>query len=213
MRTSATDFWEFLDVSPRPRTRLVLAALIVPLMLGFLLPIWRISMEAPQYPDGLSMAIYSHRLVGGRNDHDIQEINTLNHYIGMAPITREELRDLDWLPFAFIAMAMLAARAAVLGNIRDLIDLSMVAMFVLATAFGRFVWMLWQFGHELDPKAPFRVEPFMPAVFGSKQIANFTTHSWPGGGALLVGVFAAGVWAITGVYLWRGWRQARARAG
>jgi hypothetical protein len=170
-------------------------------------------MEAPQYPDGLSMAIYSHRLGGGRNDHDIQEINTLNHYIGMAPITREELRDLDWLPFAFIAMAMLAARAAVLGNIRDLIDLSMVAMFVLATAFGRFVWMLWQFGHELDPKAPFRVEPFMPAVFGSKQIANFTTHSWPGGGALLVGVFAAGVWAITGVYLWRGWRQARARAG
>jgi hypothetical protein len=208
MRTTAADFWEFLDVSPRPRTRLLLVALVVPLLLSFLQPIWHIDMKAPQYPDGLSMEIWSYRLVGGRQDRDIQEINTLNHYIGMAPITREELRDLDWLPFAFIGMAMLAGRAALLGNVRDLIDLSMVAFYVLATAFVRFVYMLWRFGHELDPKAPFRTEPFMPAVLGSKQIANFTTWSWPGGGAVLVGVFAAGVWAITLVHLWRGYRQA-----
>lgn len=208
MRPTADSFWEFLDDPLRGKARLLLVVLIVPLLLSFAFPLWRISMKAPQYPDGLSMDIYSYQLVGGNEGHDIQEINVLNHYIGMHTITRDELRDLDWIPFAIVAMAMLALRAALLGNVRTMIDLSMITAFVSLVAFGRFVWMLWDFGHHLDPKAPVTVEPFMPVVFGEKQIANFLTRSMPQLGSLLMGAFTLGVWGITLWYLWRGRRQA-----
>lgn len=207
MRRTADSFWDFLDVPLRLPARLALILLTVPLLVSLAFPLWRISMKAPQYPDGLYMDIYSHKLVGGNDGHDIQEINVLNHYIGMHTITREELRDLDWIPFAMIAMALLALRAALLGNVRTIIDLSMVAAYVSLVAFARFVYMLWEFGHDLDPKAPMDVEPFMPVVFGSKKIANFMTHSMPQFGSALLGVFVLGVWLITLWYLWRGRRE------
>lgn len=208
MRRTADNFWEFLDVPLRGGGRLILVGLVLPLLLSFAFPLWRISMKAPQYPDGLMVDIYTYKLVGGNDGHDVNEINNLNHYIGMHVITREELRDLDWMPFGVVAMALLALRAALLGNIRTLIDLSMVAAYISVVAFGRFVYMLWEFGHNLDPKAPLKVEPFMPVVFGSKQIANFTTHSMPHVGSVLMGAFTVGVWGITLWYLWRGRHEA-----
>ncbi len=127
----------------------------------------------------------------------------------MHTISHDELRDLEWIPFALVAMALLTLRASVLGNVRTMIDLSMTAGFVLAVAFGRFLWMLYEFGHHLDPKAPFKVAPFMPVVIGEKQIANFLTHSMPHLGSLLLGVFTVGVWSLTLWYLWAGRREAR----
>jgi hypothetical protein len=212
MRVTADNFWDFLDAPLRPRSRLVLVLLVLPLLLSFAFPLWQIHMKAPQYPKGLTMDIYSHQLVGGNDGHDIQEINVLNHYIGMKSITRDELRDLDWMPFALVAMAMLALRAALLGNIRTMIDLSMIAFYVSVVAFGRFVWMLYEFGHSLDPKAPVRVEPFMPVVIGEAKVANFVTHSMPHLGSALIGAFTLGVWAITLRCLWTGRQQARALA-
>lgn len=210
MKAPATTFWEFLEEPLRGRSRIVLALLVLPLLATFAFPLWRISMEARQYPQGLSMDIWSYKLVGGHEGKDIHEINVLNHYIGMQTITRDELRDLDWLPFAFAGIALLALRTALLGKVRTLVDLSTITGFVLIAAFGRFAWMLWEFGHSLDPKAPFKVEPFMPVLIGSKQVANFTTHSMPQTGSLLLAVFAFGVWAMTLTYLWRGRRQASA---
>ncbi|HZN40351.1 MAG TPA: hypothetical protein VFD82_16210 [Planctomycetota bacterium] len=93
-----------------------------------------------------------------------------------------------------------------------MIDLSMIAAFISVTAFGRFLCMLWEFGHELDPKAAVTIEPFMPVVFGSKQVANFMTHSMPQLGSWLMGVFSVGVWGITLWYLWRGRREANGAA-
>lgn len=202
-------FWDYLAVPLRGRTRLLLVALVVPLLLSFSFPLWRISMKAPQYPNGLYLDIHANRLVGGNHGNDIAEINTLNHYIGMAHITREELRDLDWLPFGLVAMALLTLRVAALGNIRALIDLSMIAAYISLVAFARFVWMLWTFGHDLDPKAPVKVEPFMPVVLGSKQIANFMTYSMPQLGSVLLGAFTVGVWSITVLALLRGRHLAR----
>jgi hypothetical protein len=208
MRPPADNFFEFLDAPLRRRGRLLLVALVIPLLLSFLFPLWRISMKAPQYPAGLYMDIYAHKVTGGNDGHDIEEINTLNHYIGMAKITREELRDLDWMPFGILAMAMLALRAALLGNIRTMIDLSMIAFYISGVAFARFVYMLWQFGHDLDPKAPVKIAPFMPVLVGGKQIANFHTYSMPQLGSVMLMAFTGGVWAITLWYLWRGKREA-----
>lgn len=211
MDTHADSFPAYLDVPLRRVPRVLLVLLVVPLLFSLSLPLWRISMTAPQYPKGLWLDVHASHLEAGNDGHDLVEINTLNHYIGMHQITREELRDLDWLPFGFLAMAMLALRCAALGNVRALIDLSMVSFFVSAVAFVRFVLMLWEFGHHLDPKAPVRMDPFMPVVFGTKQIANFLTHSFPRSGSVLLFLFVFGVWGLTAWLLWRGRSEARTR--
>jgi hypothetical protein len=76
----------------------------------------------------------------------------------------------------------------------------------------RFVYKLYVFGHNLDPSAPVTVKPFTPAIFGAKQIANFTTHSYPQMGSILVGLF---VLTVLGSTLWQllAGRVAAARAG
>ena len=61
-------------------------ALAAVLMLGaFVLPLWRIDLEAPQYPEGIGMLVRVNT-VEGVKDNDLQNINGLNHYIGMPPV-------------------------------------------------------------------------------------------------------------------------------
>jgi hypothetical protein len=161
------------------RSRLVIALLTLPLLLSFFAPLWHINLQAPQYPKGLDLWIYSWKVQGGNDGHDITEINTLNHYIGMHSLDRQSLNDLDWLPFAFGALVLLTLRIAVLGNLRSLIDLTVMVAYFSLFAFGRFIFQLYHFGHDLDPTAPMNVDPFMPPVLGSKQIANFTSSAYP----------------------------------
>lgn len=207
---AARTFHEFLSRPLQMRTRLLLVVMVIPLLLSFLFPLWRINMKAPQYPKGLSLDIYSYGLEPGNEGHDLKEINILNHYIGMRAITREELRDLDWLPFALGALAPLCLRVAALGTVRFLVDLAVLTAYISLVAFGRFVYMLYNFGHDLDPRAPMDVEPFTPAIIGVKQVANFTTYSYPLTGSVMVGVFCVGVWVLTGWALLSGRRAAKA---
>jgi copper chaperone NosL len=209
-------FEKFLDEPIRFRSRFVLAVLIVPLALSFFVPLWRISLEAPQYPRGLHMDVYAYKLEGGHGGHDIDEINELNHYIGMRRLTRAEFADLDWIPFAIGVLGLLTLRAALIGKVRSLIDLSVMTSYVTLFAFLRFVYRLYVFGHDLDPRAAVDIPPFMPVVVGTKQVANFTTHSWPEWGTLGMGLFACGVIAVT---VWHcrvgyleAWRRGKAAA-
>ena len=93
MQRQLEKFYAFLDQPIAPWSRLLLPLLCVPLLFVFRARLWRISMEAPQYPKGLWMDVYTHKLESGHNNHDIAEINTLNHYIGMHQIKPEELRN------------------------------------------------------------------------------------------------------------------------
>lgn len=209
MQVMLDKFYSFLDRPLVPVTRLVLALLVIPLALSFTRPLWRISMEAPQYPDGLYLDIYSYTLSGGNDGQDLNEINTLNHYIGMHKLQRSEFADLDWIPFALGALIVLALRVAAIGNVRQLVDLCVMQGYVFAFAMVRFVYKLYSFGHDLSKEAPVHVQPFTPAILGSKQIANFTTHSFPHAGTYLAGAFSVGVMLITAYHLVRGRRLAK----
>jgi hypothetical protein len=72
---------------------------------------------------------------------------------------------------------------------------------------GRFYYKLYVFGHNLDPRAPFTIEPFTPVLLGTQQIANFTTTSLPRGATWLIGVFAVGLFALTAWQIARGLRR------
>ncbi|MCE9576109.1 MAG: hypothetical protein K8W52_23365 [Deltaproteobacteria bacterium] len=204
-------FYAFLDRPLFPVSRLVLALLVIPLLLTFTAPLWKISMEAPQYPKGLYMDIYTYKLDGGHDGHDITEINELNHYIGMHPIDRAALTDLDWIPFALGLLALLTLRCAAIGNVRALVDLIVLSGYIATFAFARFIYKLWYFGHSMSPDAPIKLEPFTPAIIGKKQVANFAVESWPQLGTIYITVFLAGITGVTAWHLIAG-RRAAVRA-
>lgn len=208
MRLYVNRFYEFLSRPLHNNARIVLALLVIPLVMSFKTPLWSISMEAPQYPSGLTLDIYAYKIEGGDEGRNLQEINTLNHYIGMRSLDREALSDLDWIPFALGALAIFALRVAAIGTVSSLVDLVVATGYVSAFAFGRFVYTLYEFGHNLNPRAPVKVPGFMPVVLGTKKIANFTTHSFPALGSYMVGTFAVGIVLVLGFHLLRGRRAA-----
>jgi copper chaperone NosL len=118
----------------------------------------------------------------------------------MHAIDVHELTELGWMPFALGVLAILTLRVAAIGNVRALVDLAV-----------RFVYRLYVYGHELSPTAPFKVGPFTPAILGTKQIANFTTHSFPQLGSFYLLAFAFGIAALTLHQLLAGRRAAMAR--
>ena len=217
MREPIHKFWEFLARPIQMRARAVLAALILPLVLSFAFPLWNISMKAPQYPNGLTLDVYLYKVEGGDEGQHIQEINTLNHYIGMAPINREQLSDLGWMPFAIGLLILLTLRCAAIGDVRILVDLAVLSTYVSLFSLSRFVYRMYVLGHNLDPHAPMKITPFTPAIFGTKQIANFTVSSYPRGATLMIGAFVTGVCVVAVWVLLRGrseaLREARATAG
>lgn len=192
--------YRILDEPLGAATRLSIVLLLAPLLLSLLLPLWTIRMLAPQYPDGLRLDIYAYTIQGGNEGRDLPEINTLNHYIGMRKLDRADFTDLDWMPFAIGALALLGLRVAAIGNVRALIDLAVLSMYFATFSAGRFVFKLWTYGHDLDPQAPIDMQPFMPAILGTKQIGNFATQGYPLLGSFLLSIFIGG---IAGLALWQ----------
>ena len=114
-----------------PWTRLLLLGLAIPLALSFTQPLWSIHFEAPHSPQGLDLDIHAHKIEG-----DIEEINTLNFYIGMERIDARAFSELDWLPFAIGGLALLALRVAVVGDVRSLIESGGIADLLLGLLAG-----------------------------------------------------------------------------
>jgi len=86
--------------------------------------------------------------------------------------------------------------------------LNPLSAFVYFSIFSlaRSAYKLYVFGHDLDPKAPFAIEPFTPAILGTRVIAQLTTTSLPAAGSSRLGLFAVGLLATlvwNGVRLWR----------
>src|SRR5512144_2962138 len=97
MEPTRSRLWEE-PAGPAARALLVLAALL--LAGAYFLPLWSLTMFAPQYGDGLRMHIFSHVLTGGNGGQDLKEINLLNHYIGMRELSPDAFPEFVWLPVA-----------------------------------------------------------------------------------------------------------------
>jgi copper chaperone NosL len=189
VKTRALAFASFLDRPVNGTGRLLLLLSIVALLAGGALPLWRISLVAPQYAEGLTLDMYAYQIVAGNNGQDLAEINTLNHYIGMKPIAQADFLEMRVLPFAIGVFALLALRAAVIGRIVTVVDLAVLFLYFGMFSLGSFVYRLYTYGHHLDPQAPMKITPFMPVVVGSQQIANFVQTSLPLAGTMCMGAF------------------------
>ena len=171
---------------------LVAALLIIP---AIFLPVWTITLVAPQYPKGIKMSIYANKLTEynpetGMTSNVPRLINGLNHYIGMHEIRPDEFKEFRWLPSAIIAFSILALLSALVG--RGYFAAVGWVIFILFAVFmiGDFYRWLYEYGHNLSPQAAIKIDPYMPPVIGWKQLANFKVISLPGTGSILMG-FAA----------------------
>ena len=185
--------------------RLLLVAAAVLLVAIYVLPLWNLTMFAPQYPDGLRLDIYSYKFEAGNAGQDLKEINVLNHYIGMRDLEPEDFTEFKWIPFVVGIMGLLFLRAAVFGHMAHVLD-----VLVLYTWFGlfslwSFAYKMYRYGHDLDPKAAMNVEPFMPPLFGGKQLANFEVFSYPQAGSYTLAL----AMLFLALALYFGWRETR----
>jgi len=165
-----------VDLAPRA---LMLAAA---LLLGavYLLPLWNLTMYAPQYPDGLRLDIYSYKLQGGNRGQDVEEINVLNHYIGMQDLVAEDFTEFKWMPFVVGALGLVVLRAAVQGQVGQVLDVFVLFGYFGAFSLWSFGYKMWSYGHSLAPTAAVKVEPFMPPMLGHARLANFDVYAYPG---------------------------------
>ena len=126
---------------------LVFAALL--LLLTFFVPLWQISLEAPQYPEGLGLYIHLHTITGQEPNH-LKLINGLNHYIGMQAIVPESIPELRILPYV-VGFLVLFGLVTALANRKKLIIVWLALLTLVATA-GMIDFYLWEYdyGHDLD---------------------------------------------------------------
>lgn len=186
----------------RPVTRLLLALAALSLVATFFLPLWQIQLWAPQYPEGLTMKIWLHRISG---DFDI--INGINHYIGMKSIRAEmfpEFKIMRPLVGLVIGLGLLPA----LTGRRRWLYLFVLLLFV-GGALGMLDYCRWgyDYGHDLNPKAAISVPgmSYEPPLIGYKNLLNFVAYSGPDyGGWVFIGVGVVAV-VLAG---WE-WRLAR----
>ena len=150
----------------------------------------------------------SDQQAAGNGGQDLAEINTLNHYIGMKPIVEADFLEMKVLPFAIGVFSLLTLRAVVVGRIMSVVDLVVLFCYFGAFSMASFAYRLYSYGHHLDPRAPMTIEPFMPVVVGSQQIANFVQTSLPLAGTACMALFFVLLLAA----LWTSVRQVRQEA-
>ncbi len=197
----------FLDQTIDVRTRLMVLVAAALLLATYFLPLWNLTMFAPQYPDGLRLDIYSYTLVGGNNGQDIKEINVLNHYIGMRDLVNEEFTEFQWMPFVIGALGLLMLRAVVHATVAALVDVTMLFVYFGAFSLWSFGYKLYRYGHDLSPTAAVQVPPFMPPMFGGQQIANFEVYSYPRAASYAM---AGTIVLLLAALAWTWWQARRA---
>lgn len=187
-----------MDVISRLLMVIAAAALIVVLFI----PLWRIELNAPQYPEGLKLEIHANALKG-----NVDIINGLNHYIGMKTLHKEDFTEFTVLPYIIIFFAAAFLLVAILGRYKWLtIVFSLFVIFGIVAMVDFWRWE-YNYGHNLDPNAAIIVPgmAYQPPLIGFKQLLNFGAFSTPDmGGWLFIGV---GLLAL--VVMLIGWTKGR----
>lgn len=190
------------------------------LLLGlFIYPLWNIELGAPQYPDPLAMNIYIDG-IEGQEEFDIQNIDGVNKYIGMKKIPKpEEMWEFRVFPLVIGGMAGLGIILGILGFFGKISPHWFLGWFLLMMVLGLLgmydfnSWLL-DYGTDLDPNAIIKLKDadgnplnYKPPLLGTQQILNFTAHSYPRAGAILmfIGMF------LTLVAWWVGRKEVKSK--
>ncbi|MEO5995939.1 MAG: nitrous oxide reductase accessory protein NosL [Chitinophagaceae bacterium] len=175
-------------------TRVLLVISGLALLIVLFTPIWRIDLQAPQYPEGLKMYIYANKLAG-----NIDIINGLNHYIGMKTLHADDFTEFKVLPGIIVGFALFFIIVAIVARrkLLNILCLLFVAFGILAIIdFWRWEY---DYGHNLNPDAAIIVPgmAYQPPLIGFKQLLNFGAFSVPDkGGWIFLAVGAVLLYCV-----------------
>jgi copper chaperone NosL len=178
MKTNSLNLWVRLSV--------FICGLLLFVVLK--VPMWRIELAAPQYPEGLMLQIYPDKLGG-----DVAIVNGLNHYIGMKTLHAEDFVEFTVLPYLIVFFAVLFIVAALINRKIGLYILTGLFLAFAVLAMADFWRWEYDYGHNLDPHAAIQVPgmSYQPPLLGYKQLLNFGAFSIPGAGGWIF--FSVGV--------------------
>lgn len=180
----------------QPATRYISLISAIALVAVLFLPLWRIELDAPQYPEGLELIIYPNKLSG-----DVDVINGLNHYIGMRTLHVEDFPEFKFLPYIIGTLAAFGFIAFMAK--RKWIFRAWAISYILFGIIAMIDFYRWEYnyGHDLDPTAPIQVPgmSYQPPFIGFKQLLNFGAFSIPDSGGWIF--IAVGIALLTGLIL------------
>ena len=165
-------------------SKVMLLIVMALLLSSVFVPMWRIELSAPQYPEGLVLQLHANKIGG-----DVEIINGLNHYIGMKTLHKEDFIEFTVLPYIIGFFALCALAVAGFAKKKGL-----YALFISFILFGilagvDFYRWNYEYGHNLDPNAAIQVPgmSYQPPLLGYKQLLNFGAYSIPDiGGWMLI---------------------------
>ncbi|KAB2816587.1 hypothetical protein [Phaeocystidibacter marisrubri] len=170
-----------------PRMLSIVAVLCLSMLYFF--PLWEVTLIAPQYPDGVSMYIWIHQITGD-TPGTLQNVNILNHYVGMKAIEPDSIPELTYFPYV-VAFLMVSGLLAAWVN-RFEVYLTFLLVFGILAVLGIYDFYLWEYdyGHDLSPTAPIKVPgmSYQPPLLGEKYLLNFLAKSYPGLGGWAMGL-------------------------
>ncbi len=179
-------------------SRVILFCCAILLVLVLYVPMWRIELNAPQYPEGLGLSIYANKLGG-----DVAIINGLNHYIGMKTLHEKDFIEFIALPYCILFFSIFAMLAALIARKKLLYTLLLFFILFGIIAMADFWHWEYNYGHDLNPDAAIKVPgmSYQPPLIGYKQLLNFGAYSIPDIGGwifIFVGIALLGlsIWAF-----------------
>lgn len=182
------------------------------LILGlFVFPMWNIRLGAPQYPEPLGIDIYIDGLKG-EAEFDIQNIDGLNHYIGMKILPKpEDMWEFTVFPIVILSMSVLGVLIATVSFFKRIAPnwfLFWVILMSILGALGLYDFNQWliEYGTDLDPNAIMKlVNPdgspmqYNPPLIGHKKLLNFDAYSYPKLGGIML--FLGMIFTLLAYYL------------
>jgi copper chaperone NosL len=160
---------------------------------------WRIELNAPQYPEGLNLLIFANKLAG-----NVDIINGLNHYIGMKTLHTDDFIEFTLLPYIISIFALACIATAIFGNRKWLnIVFTCFVIFGIVAMVDFWRWE-YNYGHNLNPEAAIIVPgmAYQPPLIGFKQLLNFGAYSVPDiGGWLFIG--AGAILLLLVIFEWK----------
>lgn len=137
--------------------------------------------------------------INGSEEGTLQNINILNHYVGMKKIVPESIPELKYFPIVIIIMSVLGMAVALTN--KKWLWIGWLSVFAILCLLGLYDFYLWEYdyGHNLDPTAPIKIPgmAYQPPLIGNKMLLNFLAKSWPAtGGWFVVLTFVLGSLAI-----------------
>jgi len=185
------------------KDKIIMIAGSLLLLLLFVFPLWKITLLAPQYPEPLGLNIHITHLSDGNQFNDVNNIDLLNHYIGMAHLPTkinvgkgvvEPFKEFVIIPIVVVALAIIGLIFGFIGNRK--LYATWLGLLIISGIIGMYDFYNWLYiyGHDLNPNAILKITDkvtgemmaYQPPIFGFKQMLNFQVYSYPSTGVYFI---------------------------